>query len=149
MQRTRPWRPVVMSTVLVLALALLAGCGGGDSKGDTKSDSGGSAGGSAAGAGKVYGPGDTISVAEGQTFVIGLESNPTTGYEWTAAANPNATFVKSEMVTSSTLIGAPGTQRLTFRATASGASTLTLNYARSFEPGVPPAQTQTFALTVK
>ena len=132
-----------LSVVVGLALVGLAGCGGGDSDGGT---SGGKADGSAA---KVYGPGDSISVAKGQTFVIALESNPTTGYVWTAAANPNATIVKSEMATSSTLVGAAGTQQLTFRAAAKGSSTLTLSYARSFEPGTPPAQNQTFPLTVK
>lgn len=150
MQRSRRW--IVLAAVVALAVAALTGCGGDDaaggksggSSGGGKSD-GSSSGGSAA---KVYGPGDSISVANGQTFVIALESNPTTGYAWAAAANPNATFVKSEMATSSTVVGAAGTQQLTFEATATGASTLTLNYARSFEPGTPPVKTQTFPLTV-
>lgn len=144
MIRTRSSKFLAAGAVVVVGLALLAGCGGDDS-GSGKSGGSASAGGSTT----VYGPGDSISVASGQTFVVALESNPTTGYEWTASANPNATFVKSEQVTSSTLAGAPGTQRLTFRATAAGSSTLTLGYARSFEPGVPPVQTEAFPLTVK
>lgn len=144
MTRTRPWKLVAAVAVLVVGLAVLTGCGGDDSGSGMGSGSGKSGG-----AAKVYGPGDSISVAEGETFVVALESNPTTGYEWTAAANPNATFVKSEMVTSSTLVGAPGTQQLTFRATAVGSSTLTLGYARSFEPGVPPVRNEAFPLTVK
>ena len=52
------------------------------------------------------------------------------------------------MVTSSTLVGAPGMQQLTFKATKSGSSTLVLNYARSFEPDNPPAQTESFPLKV-
>jgi len=138
----------VLAVVLV-ALVALAGCGGDDSGGGKSSGRDGTSSGSGGSSTKVYGAGDSISVANGQTFVIALESNPTTGYAWTAAANPNATFVKSEMATSSTLVGAAGTQQLTFKATATGSSTLTLNYARSFEPGTPPAQTQTFPLTVK
>ena len=126
---------LTVAAALLIGLVGLAGCGGDDDSSTGGSSKGGSGGGSSA---KVYEAGDSISVAEGQTFVIELESNPTTGYEWTAEKNANAEFVKSEMVTSSTLVGAPGMQQLTFKATKSGSSTLVLNYARSFEPDNPP-----------
>jgi predicted secreted protein len=45
--------------------------------------------------------------------------------------------------------GAGGTQMLTFEATAKGSTTLVLNYARSFEPDQPPAQTEKFPVTVR
>lgn len=136
---------LTVAAALLIGLVGLAGCGGDDDSSTGGSSKGGSGGGSSA---KVYEAGDSISVAEGQTFVIELESNPTTGYEWTAEKNANAEFVKSEMVTSSTLVGAPGMQQLTFKATKSGSSTLVLNYARSFEPDNPPAQTESFPLKV-
>jgi predicted secreted protein len=123
----------------VVALVGVAGCGGSD----------GSSGGSTGGSAKVYGPGDSISVEAGDTFVIALSANPTTGYSWSAAANPNARYDSSKQVTSSTLPGAGGTQQLTFTATAAGTSILVLSYARPFEPGVPPVQTESFPLTVK
>ena len=96
----------------------------------------------------TYHQGDDISVAKGDEFVIALSANPTTGYEWTAADNPDVTFVSSKQVTGSTLPGAPGTQELTFRAEQTGSSTLVLDYARSFEQGVPPAKTAKFPVTV-
>ena len=136
---------LTVAAALLIGLVGLAGCGGDDDSSTGGASKGGSGGGSSA---KVYEAGDSISVAEGQTFVIELESNPTTGYEWTAEKNANAEFVKSEMVTSSTLVGAPGMQQLTFKATKSGSSTLVLNYARSFEPDNPPAQTESFPLKV-
>ena len=65
-----------------------------------------------------------IAAAVGDTFVIELPATPSTGYTWAAASNAQATFVSSEQVTgSSTLAGAPGTQRLTFRAATAGSST--------------------------
>src|SRR5690242_10298763 len=64
----------------------------------------------------VYHQGDDVTVDRGDEFVIALTANPTTGYEWSAAANANVTFVSSKQVTESTLPGAPGTQELTFRA---------------------------------
>lgn len=136
---------VAVAAALMIGIVALAGCGGDDDSSKGGSSKGGSGGGSSS---KVYEAGDSISVSAGQTFVIELESNPTTGYEWTAEKNANAEFVKSEMVTSSTLPGAPGMQQLTFKATKSGSSTLVLNYARSFEPDNPPAQTESFPLKV-
>lgn len=138
------WFTGIVLVVLVAAVA--AGCGGDDDGSKGGSKGGGSGGSSSV---KVYGPGDSISAAVGQSFVIELESNPTTGYEWTAQSNPNAELVKSRMVTSSTLPGAPGMQQLTFRATKAGSSTLVLDYARSFEPNNPPAQTESFPLRVR
>jgi predicted secreted protein len=99
-------------------------------------------------AASVYHQGDDITVDQGDEFVIALSSNPTTGYEWTAADNPDVTFVSSKQVNGSTRPGAPGTQELTFRAEHSGSTTLELDYARSFEPGVPPVKTAKFPVTV-
>jgi predicted secreted protein len=97
----------------------------------------------------IYHEGDDIIVDQGDEFVIALAANPTTGYEWTAADDPDVTFVSSKQLTSSTLPGAGGTQELTFRAEHPGSSTLELNDARSFEQGVPPAKTAKFPVTVK
>jgi predicted secreted protein len=121
----------------------MVGCGGSDDDGGGKSGGGGS--------GKAiptFEAGDSISVSDGDRFVVALEANPSTGYMWSAAANPNVTYVSSKQVQGKDLPGAPGTQRLTFRATSPGSSTLVLDYARSFETGVPPVQTESFPLTV-
>ena len=96
----------------------------------------------------VYHQGDDVTVDRGDEFVIALTANPSTGYEWSAADNANVTFVSSMQVTGSTRPGAPGTQELTFRAEHTGSSTLELDYSRSFEPGVPPAKTAKFPVTV-
>jgi predicted secreted protein len=96
----------------------------------------------------VYHQGDDITVDQGDEFVIALGSNPTTGYEWTAADNPDVTFVSSKQVNGSALPGAPSTQQLTFRADHAGSSTLELDYLRSFEPGVPPVKKAKFPVTV-
>jgi inhibitor of cysteine peptidase len=97
----------------------------------------------------VYHEGDDISVHEGDEFVVALPANPSTGYAWTADDDPNVTFVSSRQVGGGSQPGAPGTQELSFRADHSGQSTLELAYARSFESGVPPANTATFAVTVR
>jgi inhibitor of cysteine peptidase len=97
---------------------------------------------------RVYHQGDDISVKQGDDFVIALPANPSTGYEWTAADNPDVMFVSSHQLQGGSQPGAPGTQQLAFHAEHTGSSTLVLDYARSFEPGVPPAKTAKFAVTV-
>ncbi|MFA5885442.1 MAG: protease inhibitor I42 family protein [Acidimicrobiia bacterium] len=145
MQRRCRW-VLVVAVVVLVSLVALAGCGGSDDDSGGGSSKGGSGGESVTG---VYTAGQSITVQQGDTFVIALDANPSTGYSWSAAANPNATYVSSKQVQGKDLPGAPGTQRLTFRATAAGSSTLVLNYSRPFETGVPPVQTESFSLTVK
>jgi inhibitor of cysteine peptidase len=97
---------------------------------------------------KVFDDGDDISVKEGDEFIVALPANPSTGYSWTAGKNPDVTLVSSHDVERGGQPGAGGTQELTFRADHTGDSTLELAYARPFEPGVPPAKTAEFAVTV-
>jgi inhibitor of cysteine peptidase len=97
----------------------------------------------------VYHQGDEISVKEGEEFVVALPANPSTGYAWTAAKNPDVTYVSSRQVQGGSQPGAPGMQELDFRADHTGSSTLELVYSRSFEPDVPPAKTAEFAVTVE
>jgi inhibitor of cysteine peptidase len=131
------------ASVVALLVVAIVGCGG-DDGGSARSDQDDQRAQAA-----VYEAGDSISVSDGQTFVIALEANPTTGYSWTAQSNANVGFVSSKRVSGGNMPGAPGTQRLTFRATSPGSSTLLLDYARPFEPGTPPAETESFPVTVK
>jgi predicted secreted protein len=97
----------------------------------------------------VYGPGDSITVQNGDRFTIALTANPTTGYSWSAEDNDDVEQVGSEQVAGGTMPGAGGTQMLTFEATAKGSTTLVLNYARPFEQDQPPAETEKFPVTVR
>jgi inhibitor of cysteine peptidase len=132
---------IALAVVTVVALALLAGCGsestaGGDADGTTTT--------SGAATPETFTPkdGDTLDVAAGSQFVVALESNPTTGYEWTVASiDGAATMVKSQYVApKGNAMGAAGTQRLTFAAGPAGTSTVHLVYARSFAPDEPGQQ---------
>ena len=97
----------------------------------------------------VFHEGDSISVKNGQEFVIALTANPSTGYTWDAGPNDNVKYESSKQVNASSgAIGAAGTQELTFKAVKTGSSTLELAYARQFEGGVPSAQTTSFDVTV-
>jgi predicted secreted protein len=82
---------------------------------------------------------EDVSVAVGEEFQISLEANPSTGYSW-SLAEPLPSWLKQTAKTSVAanpgLPGGGGTEYWTFRATASGNTTLTFQYMRSWV-GVP------------
>jgi len=97
----------------------------------------------------VYRQGDSIDVAVGYEFVVALPATASTGYSWTAAGNPDVTFLSTRQVAGGSQPGAEGTQEMTFVGRQAGDSPLVFTYARSFEKSAPPAKMAKFALTVK
>ncbi len=98
---------------------------------------------------KVYHQGDSIDVAVGEEFVVALPATPSTGYTWTAAGNPDVTFVSTHQVSGGSQPGAEGTQEMTFEGRQAGTSQLVFTYGRSFEKTDPPAKVAKLPLTVK
>ncbi|MDK2979842.1 MAG: inhibitor of cysteine peptidase [Chloroflexota bacterium] len=88
--------------------------------------------------------GRTVKMRIGEKLLVQLEGNPTTGYEWSLAAL-NEKYLsyrgEPEFQRDSNLIGAGGTYTFIFDTLEPGRTTLTLEYARPFEPDVPPART--------
>jgi predicted secreted protein len=87
-----------------------------------------------------------IAVVPGQEFAIRLESNSTTGYEWTMTEAPNAELVEvlegegmtEESQNTSGLVGVPGSTTFVFLAKASGSTPVAFTYARAFDPSDNP-----------
>ena len=143
-------RPLAL---LMLVPIVVAACGDGDGDSGTTSTSRGTRPSATACRGcPTYGEDDTtISTAAGDRFVIELESNPSTGFEWTATGSDPAVVRQTaeEYVDPDTdRLGAPGTQRFVFTAGAAGSATLTLRYARPFEPDDPDAREVVVTVTV-
>jgi len=87
----------------------------------------------------VYGKDDkNITVKAGESFVIQLDENPTTGYQW-AVTISDESIVKldkddyQQQSAESGVVGAGGTRILTFKGLKQGTATVTLSYERSFE----------------
>jgi len=99
--------------------------------------------------------GKTAEVGLGETLVVALPSNPSTGFSWSVTApEPGNVELLGEPTyippgSTSPVVGAAGTQVFTFRPLKAGTDTLTMGYARSFEPGVAPAETFSVTITVK
>lgn len=95
------------------------------------------------------------TLAVGQTLLIELPSNSTTGYRWQVAETndglllPGAPF--GEEVTdphSAGMVGVGGATSWRFRTGRPGTATLTFTYRRSWETN-PPAETATYRITVR
>lgn len=89
----------------------------------------------------------TFFVAVGQRVVVALESNPTTGYDWTVIASPDALGMPSSELAKPAPPAPPGSAAVrTFAWTVSrplgpGDHRLELGYRRSFERGKAPIDT--------
>jgi inhibitor of cysteine peptidase len=93
--------------------------------------------------------GTTQQMKVGEVMVVTLESNPSTGYAWHASSsNPDvvaqmgdAQYQEPASTSNEPLLGAAGTEILSFEATGSGTATLTLDYKRGWENGTVSDQT--------
>ena len=96
--------------------------------------------------------GSQVTLEVGQILVVGLPSNPSTGYSWEVEAIDAAVLSQSgdpEFVSEAEgdVVGAGGTETFRFETVAAGRVQLTLIYHRPFEAGVEPIDT--FSVTVE
>jgi len=140
MKRRVKW--CVLALVMVLAAAaLVSGCGEKEKKDQNT------------GKAREYSdPAKPVEVEAGQEFVIVLESNPSTGYEWEISGSPGENIKLAEKgfrPPDNTMPGAPGRQYWNFKAESPASSKVTFNYVRPWEKDVAPAKTEAFTINVK
>ena len=94
---------------------------------------------------------ETIKVSVDQEFIIALDSNPTTGYDWEESYdNSILTLIDDEYnpdEKAAGLVGAGGTQYFRFKALKTGDTEITLAYKRSWETEV--LETRIFDIEIK
>jgi len=129
-------RTLCMSVTIAasLVLVLAAGCGSSGQVELTAADDG-----------------RQIEIAKGQTLVVSLESNPSTGYSWERAPVEDMILQQAgepefRQGGRPGLVGAPGQQILRFQAAATGTTKLDLVYHRPWEQDAKPEGT--FSVTV-
>lgn len=98
--------------------------------------------------------GSALEMNTGETLVITLAGNPTTGYQWELVPSQDSVLQmagEAEYMPGKTkLVGAGGIYRFTFTAHQPGSTRLNLKYYRSFEPAdTPPVSTFSITVTVK
>jgi len=121
---------IIPVAVTILAITLLAGCGGVKTYTD---------------------PDQTIATGPGDEFVIALDSNPTTGYDWQGDFDPDLIALVDENYKpdekAAGLVGAGGTRYFRFTARKTGKTEITLVYKRSWETEV--LETRVFTIEIK
>lgn len=77
----------------------------------------------------------TLEVKNEEEFVITLEANPTTGYDWEAAFDENylELLEKKYLPPETTLVGAGGQDKFRFKALESGETEIVFSYERPWE----------------
>lgn len=97
--------------------------------------------------------GKEITLKQGQTLAVALEANPTTGYNWLLASEPDTTVlsVVGDQFEAPGVdrVGAGGVTTWRFRALAAGETSFQLGYARSWEEGVEPLETFSLRVVVR
>mgnify|MGYP000048467396 CR=1 FL=1 len=90
--------------------------------------------------------GNSINLKAGDTVVIKLESNPTTGYSWILDEKTDTSIVSAadseyvQSVKDEELVGAGGHEIFTFKAISKGKTSIVLNYERSWEEDEEPLE---------
>ena len=95
--------------------------------------------------------GQTVKVKAGDTFILKLWGNPTTGYSWNMEDNTDNIVSLNgdpEYKSDSLLTGSGGTYTYTFTAANAGTTTLKFNYLRTWEKD-PPYKTFTITIDVE
>lgn len=132
--------------VIILSVALLSsGCGSGN---ETKDDDI-----TATRAKEYSNPDNPIDVKTGDYFTIVLDSNPSTGYSWELAGQPDSSILEFKSQTYKStgdedLAGAGGKEYWKFQALKAGTTKVSLRYVRSWEENVEPAETAEFTVNV-
>lgn len=92
----------------------------------------------------------------GQTMVVALDSNSTTGYQWQVSdveggvLTPDTPFGEEIVEPHAPgLVGVGGTTHWRYVASRPGAVTLTFTYRRAWERNTPPAQTERYRVAVR
>jgi len=96
--------------------------------------------------------GSTVELNTGDTLVLTLEGNPTTGYVWEIESNDPAVLESAgvpEFNPDSEAIGSGGTYTFRFTAVAEGKVTLKLVYQRPFEVNVQELKSCEVIINVK
>ena len=96
---------------------------------------------------------NTIKTTAGKEFVITLDANVTTGYEWQLTKPIDDSLIKlvhSEYVPDKTgLVGSGGKSIWTFKAVRSGKTQISFKYIRPWEKDTPPVKEAAYIVAIR
>jgi inhibitor of cysteine peptidase len=98
--------------------------------------------------------GKTVTITKGQSVLLKLASNPTTGFKWVVASTDRSFgYPASDVfVKNGAAVGSGGLQRLTWKTSGPfpgvGKHKVKLEYKRAWETNVAPAKVFTFTVNI-
>mgnify|MGYP001384054780 CR=1 FL=1 len=97
---------------------------------------------------------ENIEISSGNSLIVELGSNPTTGYEWEEAVISDTNVISQDShgffaPENKGMVGSGGTDTWTFSALKAGTATITFSYGRPWEGGEKGTYTLTVNVTVK
>ncbi|MBA7698350.1 hypothetical protein ES703_107027 [subsurface metagenome] len=123
---------MVLVGASILVVSLVAGCGGVKTYVD---------------------PEKKISVGLEEEFIIALDSNPTTGYDWEESHDPYKLILIEKNYEpdekAEGLVGAGGTQYFRFTSQKTGETEITLVYKRPWEDPTPQDVMKVFTISIR
>lgn len=142
------WPMVLLVAVMVF---MLTGCGAGAPEDEVLPEGPG---------GRVVleagDDGSQVALVVGETLVVTLSSNPTTGYSWQVAEGPGPVLAQVGEVEyreapqeGTPLVGAGGTETFRFEAKGAGQTRLVLEYRRPWEETVEPEESFSVEVVVR
>ena len=130
--------PLMLALMALLSAALLASCGGSSAAPKTIELT------------PVVLTGSTIDAAVGDTIIVNLKANATTGFAWTFTGGDTFEIVSSHYAADPNppgTTGAGGKQIVSLKVTKIGSSDLRGTYRQPWNP-VPPGASPDFIMTV-
>jgi len=97
----------------------------------------------------------SIDAKVSDKFIIQLESNATTGFQWGLSGSLNPSVVEKVSSTYVSdpnpkgLMGAGGVEKWTFKAVGKGTGTIALVYSQPWDKTAKPAKSATFTINVQ
>ena len=93
-----------------------------------------------------------INTKKGDKFLVVLDSNPTTGYQW--EANVDSDYIKLDdksfnSESSEEIVGAGGNETFNFTALKSGETEITFSYLRPWEKDVEPVEKKVYNIVIE
>lgn len=130
-------KPVITLMTLVLMMGIVAACKSASAESITIGD---------------QDAGKTVELKVGDTLVVSLDGNITTGFNWVPAPQDPVLLEQvgeAEATPDSDQLGAPGKIVLHFKAIAQGQTNLHLDYRRPWEEDTAPEKTFEVTVIVK
>jgi inhibitor of cysteine peptidase len=98
----------------------------------------------------------TVTVTKGQSLLVKLSANPTTGYKWSVSSTDRTfgypAYDRYLAASSNGPVGSGGIQRFTWKTNSPlnmvGSHTVKLEYKRPWEMNIAPAKTFTFTVKI-